>query len=521
MSRSADFVNSNFVSPLIPLPKNEKGPRLKNWQTLSEAELTHRVAQNNGGNVGVRLDRYAVLDPDEIAAESLLNGWEQKGKLPPTIAWKTARGYTKRLYLRPNPWPFDSGAVTLADMKLELRSGSGHQDVIPPSVIDGVAYRWLPDQDPESIEPAPLPEFVVRFFQENQNRKGSARPERERQTTGTLSFTEPGRDNALFSVALALRKAGMPRSDVEAVVCQLAASCNPPFDQKTALGKVKSAFKETPRERGLAAAIKEWIESVEGQFSIGDLDRELKISQAEFGNRRKVLFKLSEAGIIARIPNRPGIYTKVDATCDDLNPFSTDTQKEFNLVWPFSIHNLCYLYPKSIAIVAGAKDSGKTAFLLNLALANSQHRVVFFNSEMSEPELRDRLEKFGYPPDAWTHVRWKGNFSPEALENIVVPDALNIIDYLEEPEEIWRLGNQISRIWRKLTTGVAIIGLQKNPGADVARGGYATMQKARIYLNLDGGTAELKSGKLWRTPGKNPKGMKWQYKLVQGCKFIT
>ncbi|MDD3579445.1 MAG: bifunctional DNA primase/polymerase [Desulfobacca sp.] len=525
-----------MIGPLIPIIKNSKKPYLGEWTTLSESQLSEAMGKNNGGNVGLRLDRYVTLDPDALCYESLVNSWEKTGKLPPTVAWKTARGYTKRLYLRPDPWPFDSGQIIVKQAtgkkdekgrdifdEMELRSGSGHQDVIPPSEIDGVAYRWLKDQDPEAIEPAPLPEFVIKFFQENQARGESTRPKGERQEAGTatLTFNEPGRDVSLYTIALALRKSGMPRPDVEMVVCQLAASCNPPFSEKTALAKVQSAFNQTPRERGLSSDIREWIEGIEGQFAISDLDRELNIKQSETDNRRKIVQRLAEAGIIARIPNRPGIYTKVDSACDDLDPFSTEKQSEYKLIWPFRLHELCYLYPKSIAIVAGAKDAGKTAFLLNLALANSQHGVFFFNSEMSAAELRDRLDKFEYPPEAWQHVNWKGNFAPEAVENIVVPDALNIIDYLEEPEEIYRLGNQIGRIWRKLTTGVAIIGLQKNPGADVARGGYATMQKARIYLNLDGGTAELKSGKLWRIPGKNPKGMKWQYKLVQGCNFVT
>lgn len=79
-----------MLFPLIPIPRGRKGPVLKNWQALAPDQLAQAFLGQNGCNRGVRLDHYAVLDPDTKAAGQLLDGWEQEGKLPPTVAWRTA-----------------------------------------------------------------------------------------------------------------------------------------------------------------------------------------------------------------------------------------------------------------------------------------------------------------------------------------------------------------------------------------------------------------------------------------------
>jgi hypothetical protein len=163
------------LRPLVPVLKNLKKIIIDNWQELSEAQLAEEIEKNNGGNVGVRLDHYAVIDPDEPAAEMFVGEWEKRGILPPTVSWKTARGFTKRLYKRPSNWPFESNTINVQNMKLQLRSGPGVQDVIPPSyVIDKIKkfeghYTWIPGRDPDSIDPSDLPqEILVHFLRYSQ-----------------------------------------------------------------------------------------------------------------------------------------------------------------------------------------------------------------------------------------------------------------------------------------------------------------------------------------------------------------
>ena len=163
-----------MLTPLLPIPKGRKGPVFKGWQDMSHAQLAAELAGQNGCNLGVRLDHYAVLDPDSKAAGQQCETWEAEGKLPRTVAWRTAAGNIKRLFKRP---PELQSCLTIQDIKLQLRTGAGMQDVVPPSYvkdskkgIDGV-YEWLPGQDPDTIEPAALPATILDYFLTHSERK--------------------------------------------------------------------------------------------------------------------------------------------------------------------------------------------------------------------------------------------------------------------------------------------------------------------------------------------------------------
>ena len=159
-----------MLSPLIPIPRGRKGTNVKNWSGLTPEKLAQEFFKYKNPNRGVRLDKYAVIDPDTPAAMSAVKIWEREGLLIPTPAWRTARGFEKRLYLRPPE--FDS-LLTIEAIKLQLRAGAGHYDVIPPSYVkdpeDGIDgdYNWLPHLDPESVAPAPLPEPIFDYFKQH------------------------------------------------------------------------------------------------------------------------------------------------------------------------------------------------------------------------------------------------------------------------------------------------------------------------------------------------------------------
>jgi hypothetical protein len=516
------------LEPLLPVAKGQKATYLENWTTLPWKDLAEAVRKNNGGNVGLRLDLYFALDPDCLKAEAFCNELDANGEIPQTVTYQTASGYTVRIFTPP-PGRNHKALDIKNGMSLELRHGTGQYCVIPPSYLKKSKtgkpgyYKWMPGHSPDDIEPADFPIELYERLEAMATPPEVAADPVHKPEKRNLNFEQGSRDNSIFSVALALRKGGMNEADLLVTIEALAASCNPPFPLREAARKVQAALKATPAERNLAQEIKEYLECVAGRFSTVDLDRELGItSKVEKTNRRKVLHRLAQDGIIHRDPNNNGFYFKPSDDHEIIDPWQSDELPEYRLIWPrpLNIHDYCYLYSQSLAVVAGAKDAGKTALMLNIAASNPGLRVSYFNSEMAVGELQLRLSKFDLGRESWRHVEWIGNYNSQNVEDIIRPDNLNIIDYLEEPAETWKLGIQISRIRQKLRNGVAIIGLQKDRGKDMARGGESTMQKSRIYLTLDNGEAKLVVGKLWRTPGRNPKNMTWRYKLVDGCKFI-
>ena len=96
---------------------------------------------------------------------------------------------------------------------------------------------------------------------------------------------------------------------------------------------------------------------------------------------------------------------------------------------------------------------------------------------------------------------------------------INIIDYLELSKEFYEVSGLITDIFEKLDGAVAVIGLQKNPGVSVAKGGWGSAEKARLYLSMESGVMEIIKGKNWADT-QNPKGLKMTFKLRHGAEFI-
>ena len=221
---------------------------------------------------------------------------------------------------------------------------------------------------------------------------------------------------------------------------------------------------------------------------------------------------------------KDGSYFKV--VNDDLVPidFMGAHGEIFDLILPFYLHEYCFLYRKNIMIIFGSKDAGKTAILLNIIKLNMhKHRTLYFSSEMVEDELAGRLRK----DDSLRLEDWK--FEPFErsydFDQVVDPDALNIIDFLElggDESEYYKGVSLVRKIYDKLDKGVAIIAVQKNHGADLPKGGSGLLEKARIGLSLDPNKAKLTIAKNWASGVQTtPRGRKWKFQLVGGIKIVN
>jgi len=171
-----------------------------------------------------------------------------------------------------------------------------------------------------------------------------------------------------------------------------------------------------------------------------------------------------------------------------------------------------------------AKDfivTHNTAFLLNFAKMNmDKFEVHYFSSEMGDSETRLRLTQFqDIKIEEWKINVWDRT---EHFEDVIRPDAVNCIDYLESlTGEEYKVKAYISRIWNKLNKGVAVIAIQKNEQTDFGRGGQATMDKARLYLAINPGVIKIVKAKNWTDGENNPNGKIQTFKLIGGWKFIV
>ena len=273
-------------------------------------------------------------------------------------------------------------------------------------------------------------------------------------------------------------------------------------------------------KRSLASEIRLWIADNPGRrFQLNTIDSELGIFKGlDKNNRLHIIRRLIDEKAVEQYR---GAYRVVANGLVPLDWKEADESMILDLKWPFGLENYVNILPKNIIIIAGSKDAGKTAFLLNFILKNmSSHPVNYFSSEMGELELRIRLQAFEktsqIPMSDWSFNAYERAFD---FQDVIKPTEINVIDFLEIHDNFYEVGGIIFQIWSKLTTGIALIALQKNEGASYGLGGARSLEKARLYLVMDRNKLKIESGKNWKDPTVNPRGKEWTFNLVQGCKF--
>jgi hypothetical protein len=240
----------------------------------------------------------------------------------------------------------------------------------------------------------------------------------------------------------------------------------------------------------LHAVIREWIKNSVGCFTSEQLDRDLVLTtRDEKKQRSKILSRCVEKKLIKRNMRGAGKFTIINSTLDEINIDDID-EKCFDILLPFNLDRFTSIPKKSIIVLAGSSNAGKTALILNILKLNLHHsyRKLYLMSEMGRGEYVDRLRKFKDVP----FLDWKKITAAErthdfdgAIESHN-PEGLTCIDFLEDADgEFYKIPSDIRAIYDSLGDGVAVIAIQKKTDSDYARGGQGTAEKARLYLTVD------------------------------------
>jgi hypothetical protein len=468
------------------------------------------------GCVTGRISGICTLDIDDDEGRKIADEMVPDSLMVPTF--QTMSGGLQMVFK--NPEPSIPGAVRFMP-GLDYR-GEGSLAILPPSTNgNGGKYRWLDGLSLKEVEPPPLPASLLSLLINNNIYKSAnkeSNTESQLVTDNHNYFTEGRRDNDLFHTANCLVKGGMEKQGVDQVLERLILSWGENPDKKWIDAKIKSAMDRAARhDRNIAEEVRNFLEVTTGHFEVTDCHRESQIVTKEDKHAVIVeLKRLCSAGIIEKYGTKRGCYRIIENDCEDIDFLSASTES-VNIRWPFGIERLVKTLPKNIIIIAGEPNSGKTAFLLNTVKMNqADHRINYYSSEMGNIELRDRLSKFAVPLTAWKFIAKEraSNFA-----DVIKPDEINIIDFLEVHDEFYKIGGMIKEIYDKLKKGIAIIAIQKNRGNDYGLGGTRGLEKARLYLAMEPNRLKIIKGKNW-TGTENPNGLAIDFKLAQGCKFI-
>ena len=271
----------------------------------------------------------------------------------------------------------------------------------------------------------------------------------------------------------------------------------------------------------LSERVHAWVKETTGEFRVDEIYRDLCCkTDSERANVRNVICRLNENREIERTGKSRAQYRLVDSSLVELdwrNAKGYDNQVYVN--YPLCIEEYFVTMPKNIILVAGAPNSGKTAFLMRFAQMNMMlNEIFYFSSEMSADEFKSRIDAFGLPNNHWDKLHVYERVMDFA--DVVRPNGINIIDYLELTDEFYKIGGFLNDIFRKLDRGIAVVALQMNHGAQLGLGGTRGSEKPRLYLTLDSHICKIIKAKNRRVPSVNFDGMQCEYKLVDGCTFI-
>ena len=280
-------------------------------------------------------------------------------------------------------------------------------------------------------------------------------------------------------------------------------------------------------DSNLSQLVEDWVKNSVGYFNIKDIYYDLRIETRSAKNlTSQKLKRMAENKVIQRKSGVHGIFRRIVTDAEVIDWRNADYNNTIPLILLFNINKYINIYPKNIIILAGASNAGKTAFILNFIHDNQNllpEKLNLFSSETGAEELKMRIMSSGLPLSEWNFNAYSrsANFA-----DVINPNAINVIDYLEVTSNFAEVGTPIREIHDSLDKGIALIVLQKKSNTkdfkyDLAKGAEATMEKARLYLSIDNGVCKIIKGKNWADPNINPNGMEFRFKLVNGYKFIN
>jgi len=298
---------------------------------------------------------------------------------------------------------------------------------------------------------------------------------------------------------------------------------------------------QAPTKEAIYQEIKSFVLENSGTITTREIDAEFCLwERAQKNMRSAVLRNLKNQGLIDKHPTKTGHWRIKNDNLEVMDLFGADATPVY-LPLPLGLSDMVKLYPKTVIIVAGSSNAGKSAFAAHVAHSmyngdncpardmasvidpgNDEVETWYFNSEASAEELRDRWGKYPGGIESWRKV--KPVFRTRDFQDVIRPNAVNIVDYLEVYDNFWEIGGWIKEIFDKLEKGIAIILIQKKTGSSTGRGGDITMEKSRLYVALEnnypyGQICKVVKAKSFTDPERNPNGLEIDFDLPGGWDF--
>ena len=284
------------------------------------------------------------------------------------------------------------------------------------------------------------------------------------------------------------------------------------------------------KEKNIAQEVAAWVEGADGEVvNIMQCFNELDLkSKQEKASARKAFLRLAQKNVIEHYGEKSGFYRKIQAGTGEQEWWDAKGTP-LKLEFPLGLDQ-AKIYPGNIILIEGGKSQGKTRFCLEFARLNRKlfpnRRILYQNVEMADDEIKKRVEAYE-ESGVWSIKDFRDHVEVRRVTSgwwdFVRKEDINIIDYLLEYTDPYKIAQYIFNIHKKLTSGIALICLQKDPSKLYGAGGYATRNIPRLIVSLQNHIIKLEDVKaFWMNnpDDHNPTGLMRRYKMPGLWKMI-
>lgn len=522
------------IIPCIPPTMDEKGKDIKKpriewteFQTrkADDAEITGWWQKWPDSRVGIvtgKISDLTVLDCDSTDAVQIIEEHlPDNFQVPIAISPRGGRHY----YFR-----HCSEIANKANLAkgLDARSEGGFIMAPPSSGLDGKGYSWLEGCGIHQIEVPVINYSLLQFLSHARVASGMPNDNIPLQsitsvTDRYINFDEGARNDSFFHLASRLLHGKTPQEELEQILTLINQKCcENPLSKSELLIIIDSAMKRiVTRERNLHNEIMEWLALQEGYISVTECDRELQIvTKEQKGNRRVIFHRLAKDEKIIKTETS-GKYRVPSQDYTVLDGNAIESGKPLDIRLPFWLDQHVEILPGDLIVIAGTPNAGKTAIFLDTVAHNMDiWECWYFSTEMGPGAWARRREKRDPP------LEWKFKFVHgfNNYEDIIKPDCMNFIDYVEQNEgEAYKIPGILAKIQRKLRKGVAFVALQKNQGMEWGIGGQQTKAKPALFLTIEtdyprGAKMRIVKAKAFKE--YNPNGFCCNFKIIKGINLL-
>jgi hypothetical protein len=564
---------------VIPIRPRDKRPLVK-WEEFQKRIATPEEIESwflkwpdaNLAIVTGPISNLVVVDIDTPKGFLEIESYIPSSIECPTV--HTPRGGAHLYFRAEAGMTNDTGTIPGCDLRAE-----GGFVVCPPSVGKDGVYTWDPGTYIKECEPPPLPrEYVSRMSVKGGGQEvdkvvdiggqdggkngvvdkwwtsggqvvdndNTSEDKEKTDSVANVALVAPytnyislyntsvnieqgKRDVGLYDMAYKMIRAGIPPDEVRLNVFRVASSCKPPFPVDLAAEKIESAIKQAMKrgtmpktENGVLGQVREWVlnnpEQEMRPSTVAKMFHEPGMSSEDkrrlVQNISKTMQRMAESGLIYRVGDS---YFK-NEVLERLNVLDARTTP-LEMKYPLGLEYWVRTFPRSIIVIAGVSNAGKTAFAMDLAHRNLQTfggKTSYVTSEMGADQMAYRLSNW-MSIEQWA-TKMDIFFGNKQYHRYIQPNGLTIIDYLEIYDNFYTVGQEIQEIHERLEKGICLVCLQKKLGARYGRGAEFGLEKPQVYLSMDREKVTIEKAKSWGT-GKNPNGMECGFTLTGGWKF--